>query len=82
MQNYTNLHAAIDRIDRAILELDADIKEWTMLKSHLFSGGKAQIKAKQPKALVKEFDRFLGKSLKVRENLLVFRGLFKNISDN
>jgi hypothetical protein len=82
MQNYTNLHAAIDRIDRAILELDADIREWTMLKSHLFSQNKRSRQSAQPQTLVKEFDRFLIKSVKVRENLLVFRGLFRNISDN
>ncbi len=82
MQNYTNLHVAIDRIDRAILELDTDIREWTMLKSHLFSQKKRSRQKSQPQTLVKEFDRFLGKSLKVRENLLVFRGLFKNINDN
>lgn len=82
MTSYTSLNDAIDRINKAIVALDADIKEWSMVKSSLF--GKANKKSgnEQEQVLRKEFDSFLSRSQRVKENLQVFRTLFDSISVN
>jgi hypothetical protein len=82
MANYTTLNDAIDRINRAILALDADIKEWSLVKSSLFGKNARRPQNSEEQELRTEFDTFLNRSRKVKENLVVFKNLFDTISVN
>jgi hypothetical protein len=82
MTHYTTLNDAIDRINRAIMALDADIKEWSLVKSSLFGKNVRRPQNTQEKELRTEFDTFLNRSKKVKENLVVFKNLFDTISVN
>jgi|LakMenE18May11ns_1017448.scaffolds.fasta_scaffold8385052_1 hypothetical protein len=82
MAKYTNINEALDRINRAILALEADIREWDMLKSNLFEKTRKKSPNEQEKELQSEFDSFLERSRKVRDNLLIFKRLFENVSLN
>ena len=82
MSHYTTLNDAIDRINRAIVALDADIKEWSLVKSSLFGRNVRKSQNVQEKELRTEFDTFLNRSKKVKENLVVFKNLFNTISVN
>lgn len=82
MAQYVKINVAIERINKAIVNLEADIKEWTMAKANLFNKKGKGIAAKQEKQLRKELDLFISRSQKVRENLILFRSLFDNISVN
>jgi len=82
MTHYTTLNDAIDRINRAIMALDADIKEWSLVKSSLFGKNVRLPQNTQEKELRTEFDTFLNRSKKVKENLIVFKNLFDTISVN
>jgi hypothetical protein len=82
MTHYTTLNDAIDRINRAIMALDADIKEWSLVKSSLFGKNVRLPQNTQEKELRTEFDTFLNRSKKVKENLVVFKNLFDTISVN
>jgi hypothetical protein len=82
MANYTNLSDAIDRINRAILALDADIKEWSLVKSSLFGKSVRKAKNEQEQELRLEFDTFLSRSQKVKENLVLYKHLLDSISIN
>ena len=82
MIRYTTLNEAIERINKAIVALDADIKEWSLVKTSLF-GKNARIKSNDSeRELRSEFDTFLNRSQKVKENLMVFKNLFDTISVN
>lgn len=82
MTHYTTLNEAIDRINRAIMALDADIKEWSLVKTSLFGKNVRRPQNDQEQELRSEFDTFLNRSRKVKENLVVFKTLFDNISVN
>jgi hypothetical protein len=82
MTHYTTLNDAINRINRAIMALDADIKEWSLVKSSLFGKNVRQPQNTEEKELRTEFDTFLNRSKKVKENLVVFKNLFDTISVN
>jgi len=82
MASYTTLNEAIDRINRAISALDADIKEWTLVKSSLFGKNMIKVKSSDENSLRSEFDTFLNRSRKVKQNLVVFKNLFDSISVN
>lgn len=82
MARYTTLTDALDRINKAIVALDTDIREWSMVKSSLFGGAGKFPGSNQEKALRSEFDTFLDRSRKVKENLVVFKNLFDTISVN
>lgn len=82
MTSYTTLHEAIERINKAIVALDADIKEWSLVKQSLFGKSSRKPGSEQEKVLRMEFDTFLNRSQRVKENLLVFRNLFDSISAN
>jgi prefoldin subunit 5 len=81
MRRYSTIEEAIERINRAIDALEADIREWNMVKSTLFSH-KSGKDSGEEKSLQSEFDSFLNRSVKVRENLMAFRSLFDTISLN
>jgi hypothetical protein len=81
MRRYTTLDEAIDRINRAINALEADIHEWNVVKSSVFKNGFTQEEGGTSN-LKSEFDSFLNRSIKVKENLVVFRSLFDTISVN
>jgi hypothetical protein len=82
MTHYTTINEAIDRINRAIVALDADIKEWSLVKTSLFGKNQKKHPSDQEKELRSEFDTFLTRSKKVKENLVVFKTLFDTISVN
>jgi hypothetical protein len=82
MTHYTTLNEAIDRINRAIMALDADIKEWSLVKTSLFGKNVRRPQNDQEQELRSEFDTFLNRSRKVKENLVVFKTLFDSISVN
>ncbi len=82
MTKYTSINEAVDRINRAISALEADIQEWTMVKSTLFSKNQNKSQTDQEKELRSEFDSFLSRSQKVKENLILFRRLFDSVSVN
>ena len=82
MASYTTINEAIDRINRAISALDADIKEWSLVKSSLFGKNVAKSRNSQENELRSEFDTFLNRSRKVKQNLVVFKNLFDTISVN
>jgi hypothetical protein len=82
MTHYTTLNEAIDRINRAITALDADIKEWSLVKTSLFGKNVRRPQNDQEQELRSEFDTFLNRSRKVKENLVVFKTLFDSISVN
>lgn len=85
MEGYTPINEAVDRINRAISALDADINEWSMIKAAMF-GKKPPPDKNAPNTpqneLRSEFDTFLDRSRKVKDNLTVFHGLFSNVSVN
>ena len=81
MRRYTTLDEAIDRINRAINALEADIHEWNVVKSSVFKTGFSH-EEEAASNLKSEFDSFLNRSIKVKENLVVFRSLFDTISVN
>jgi len=82
MTTYTTINEAIDRINRAIVALDADIKEWSLVKSSLFGKNIRRMANDQEKELRSEFDTFLNRSQKVKDNLVVFKRLFDSVSLN
>ena len=82
MTTYTTINEAIDRINRAIVALDADIKEWSLVKSSLFGKNVKKKTNEKELELRTEFDTFLNRSQKVKENLVVFKNLFDTISVN
>jgi hypothetical protein len=82
MTRYTTLPDALERINRAIVALDADIKEWSLVKTSLFGKNMKKPQNDQEKELRSEFDTFLHRSIKVKENLVTFRNLFDSISVN
>ncbi len=82
MAKYTTINEAVDRINRAILALEADIREWDMVKSTLFEKTRKKSPDEQEKELRSEFDTFLDRSRKVRDNLMIFKRLFDNVSLN
>lgn len=82
MTSYTNLSDAIERINKAIVALDSDIQEWSLVKSSLFGKKSKKAGNAQEKILRMEFDSFLNRSHRVKENLLAFRNLFDTISVN
>jgi len=82
MIKYTTLNDAINRINNAIVALDADIKEWSLVKTSLFGKNMRKNPNDQEIELRSEFDTFLSRSQKVKENLVVFRNLFNSISLN
>lgn len=82
MTTYTTINEAIDRINRAISALDADIKEWSMVKTSLFGKNLRKKANEKEMELRTEFDTFLNRSRKVKENLVVFKTLFDSISVN
>lgn len=82
MTSYTTLNEALERINKAIVALDADIKEWSLVKQSLFGKGVKKPGNEQERILKLEFDSFLNRSQRVKENLLVFRTLFDTISAN
>jgi len=82
MTKYTTLNDAIERINNAIVALDADIKEWSLVKTSLFGKNTRRNPNDQEKELRSEFDTFLTRSQKVKENLVIFRNLFDSISLN
>ena len=79
MRSYSTLNEAIERLNRAIDALEADIREWNLVKAALFKNRKDQEAAS---SLHSDFDIFLHRSIKVRENLMAFRSLFDTISVN
>ena len=81
MRRYSTLNEAIERINRAIDALESDIREWNMVKSTLFRQQGREDEA-EDNSLRSEFDSFLHRSVKVRENLMAFRSLFDTISLN
>jgi hypothetical protein len=81
MKRYSTIEEAIERINRAIGALEADIREWNMVKSTLFRHKPENGKGDE-NSLRSEFDSFLHRSIKVRENLMAFRSLFDTISLN
>jgi predicted nucleic acid-binding Zn-ribbon protein len=82
MAQYVTLSVAIDRINKAINNLESDIKEWSVAKSNLFNR-KHKISADRKETqLKKELDTFIFRTQKVRDNLIMFRSLFDNISVN
>jgi len=82
MNRYTTLDEAIDRINKAIVALDSDIKEWNMVKTSLFGKNVRKTQNDKEQELKSEFDTFLSRSKKVKENLVIFRNLFDTISVN
>jgi hypothetical protein len=82
MTRYTNINEAINRINKAIVALDQDIKEWNMVKSSLFGKNTQKKDNDQEKDLIHEFDTFLNRSKKVKENLVIFKNLFDRVSLN
>lgn len=82
MAHYTSLADAIDRINRAISVLEADIKEWSLVKSSLFGKNIRKAKNEQERELRMEFDTFLTRSRKVKENLVQYKNLLVSISVN
>jgi hypothetical protein len=82
MNRYTTLDEAIDRINKAIVALDSDIKEWNMVKTSLFGKNIRKSQNDKEQELKSEFDTFLTRSQKVKENLVIFRNLFDTISVN
>ena len=81
MRRYNTLDEAIERINRAIDALEADIQEWNTVKSTLFKH-QSKPESGEDNFLHSEFDSFLHRSIKVRENLMAFRSLFDGISLN
>ena len=81
MRRYSSIDEAIDRINRAIDALEADIREWNLVKSTLFRNCE-QKEENAENSLQAQFDSFLHRSIKVRENLMAFRSLFDTISVN
>ena len=81
MRRYSSIDEAIDRINRAIDALEADIREWNLVKSTLFRN-REQKDENPENSLQAQFDSFLHRSIKVRENLMAFRSLFDTISVN
>jgi hypothetical protein len=81
MRRYSTVNEAIERINRAIDALETDIREWNMVKASLFKN-RRQSEGETGKSLHEDFDSFLNRSIKVRENLMVFRSLFDTISVN
>ena len=81
MRRYSTLDEAKERINRAIDALEADIQEWNMVKSTLFKN-QGSAENESGSSLHSEFDSFLHRSIKVRENLMAFRRLFDAISVN
>ncbi len=81
MRRYSTLNEAIERINRAIDALEADIREWNMVKTTLFRQ-RGREDETEDNSLRSEFDSFLHRSVKVRENLMAFRSLFDTISLN
>jgi hypothetical protein len=81
MRRYSSIDEAIDRINRAIDALEADIREWNLVKSTLFRN-REQKEENAENSLQAQFDSFLHRSIKVRENLMAFRSLFDTISVN
>jgi hypothetical protein len=79
MKSYSTLEEAIERLNRAIEALEADIREWNLVKASLFKNRKDEDSAN---SLHSDFDSFLHRSIKVRENLMTFRNLFDTISLN
>ena len=82
MNRYTTLDEAIDRINKAIVALDSDIKEWNIVKTSLFGKNIRKSQNDKEQELKSEFDTFLTRSQKVKENLVIFRNLFDTISVN
>jgi hypothetical protein len=82
MNRYTTLDEAIDRINKAIVALDSDIREWNMVKTSLFGKNVRKTQNDKEQELKSEFDTFLSRSKKVKENLVIFRNLFDTISVN
>jgi hypothetical protein len=81
MRRYSSIDEAIDRINRAIDALEADIREWNLVKSTLLRN-REQKEENKENSLQAQFDSFLHRSIKVRENLMAFRSLFDTISVN
>lgn len=81
MRRYSTIEEAVERINRAIDALEADIREWNMVKTTLFRQ-KSPSGNGEESNLRSEFDSFLHRSIKVRENLMAFRSLFDTISLN
>jgi hypothetical protein len=81
MRRYSTIDEAIERINRAIDALEADIREWNVVKSTLFRQ-KSGKDSGEGDSLHSEFDSFLHRSIQVRENLRAFRSLFDTISLN
>ena len=81
MRRYSTLDEAIDRINRSIDALEADIREWNLVKATLFKN-QNPTSSDHSNQLHSEFDSFLHRSEKVRENLMAFRSLFDTISVN
>jgi hypothetical protein len=81
MRRYSTIDEAIERINKAIDALEADIREWNLVKATLFKH-KNQHSSDGSNKLNSEFDSFLHRSVKVRENLMAFRSLFDTISVN
>lgn len=81
MRRYSTINEAIERINRAIEALETDIREWKTVKASLFKN-RNQSEDETGKSLQADFDSFLNRSIKVRENLMVFRSLFDTISVN
>lgn len=65
MNNYTKIDEAVNRITKAISDLDQDIKEF---------------KTTKPKD--EKLNNILYRSEKVKQNLVIFKHLFENISLN
>jgi hypothetical protein len=82
MNRYTTLDEAIHRINKAIVALDSDIREWNMVKTSLFGKNVRKTQNDKEQELKSEFDTFLSRSKKVKENLVIFRNLFDTISVN
>ena len=82
MNRYTTLDEAIHRINKAIVALDSDIREWNMVKTSLFGKNIRKTQNDKEQELKSEFDTFLSRSKKVKENLVIFRNLFDTISVN
>lgn len=81
MRRYSTINEAIERINRAIDALETDIREWNLVKASLFKN-RIQAEDENGSSLHAEFDTFLNRSIKVRENLMVFRSLFDTVSVN
>jgi hypothetical protein len=81
MRRYSSIDEAVGRINRAIDALESDIREWHMVKSTLFRHRSGEDSGAE-NSVQSEFDSFLHRSIRVRENLMAFRSLFDTISLN